>query len=92
MSMRRVSVAVALALLASLAGGFLDEYVHTDDGCVFETHCLACQRHVGSIAVVAPALTMPVVFEAVDRPPAPPSGAVLPTPIRHEAPRGPPLV
>lgn len=92
MSLRRVSVTVALALLASLASGFLDEYVHTDDGCAFETHCLACQRHVGSVAVVAPSLATPVVLEAVGIPPAPPSGRVLPAPIRHEAPRGPPLV
>jgi hypothetical protein len=92
MSLRRVSVAVALALLASLAGGFLDEYVHTDDGCAFETHCLACQRHVSSVAVVAPSLATPVVLEAIGNPPAPPSGRVLPAPIRHEAPRGPPLV
>jgi len=92
MSLRRVSVTVALALLASLASGFLDEYVHTDDGCAFETHCLACQRHVGSVAVVAPSLATPVVLEAVGTPPAPPSGRVLPAPIRHEAPRGPPLV
>jgi len=92
MSLRRVSLAVAVTLLAALAGGFADEFVHTDDGCVFETHCLACQRHVGAIAVVAPSLATPVVFEAVGRTPAPPSGAVLPAPIRHEAPRGPPLV
>jgi len=92
MSLRRVSVAVALTLLAALAGGFLDDFVHTDDGCVFETHCLAYQRHVGSIAVVAPSLATPVVFEAIGNPPAPPSGRVLPSPIRHEAPRGPPPV
>jgi len=92
MSMRRASVVVALTLLATLASGFLDEYVHTDDGCAFETHCLACQRHLGSVAVIAPSLATPVVFEAVGRPPAAPSSAVLPAPIRHEAPRGPPLV
>jgi hypothetical protein len=92
MSLRRVNVAVALALLACLAGGFLDEYVHTHDGSAFETRCFVCQRHAGSVAVVALPLTTPVVLEAVGNPPAPPSGPVLPAPIRHEAPRGPPQV
>lgn len=92
MSMRRVSIAVALCLLAALAAGSVDEYVHTHNGSAFETHCFVCQRHAGSIAVVAPPLTIPVVLEAVGRMPAPPGVALLPAPIRGEAPRGPPLV
>ncbi len=91
MSLRRASVVAAVILLACLAGGFLDEYVHTDDGCAFETHCLACQRHLGSVAVIAPSAPVAIVFEALGRPPAPPSGPIVSAPIRHEAPRGPPL-
>jgi hypothetical protein len=91
MSMRRASVAVALILLAALAAGSADEYVHTHVGCTFDTHCFVCQHHAGSLAAVAPPVATPVVLEAVGRPPAPPSGVVLPAPIRHEAPRGPPL-
>jgi len=91
MLMRRFS-AVALCLLAALAGGYVGEYAHTDDGCAFETHCLACQRQVGSLAVVAPPLTASVAFEAVGSAAPPARVALLPAPIRAEAPRGPPLV
>ena len=84
---------VASTLLVGLVALWVAEpYLHTDDGCAFETHCLACQRHVGSVAVVAPSLATPVVLEAVGITPAPPTGRLLPAPIRHEAPRGPPLV
>ena len=42
---RKASLAlVAAVLLAALVGGFVGDFVHTDDGCAFETHCLACQR------------------------------------------------
>jgi hypothetical protein len=92
MSPRRASVAVALILLAALAAGSANEYVHTHVGCTFDTHCFVCQHHAGSLAVGAPSVTTPAVLEAVGSPLAPTSNRVLPAPTRHEAPRGPPLV
>ena len=89
--MRRTNLAVvALSLLAALAGGFLADFVHTDDGCAFETHCLACQRGFQSIGVIAPDLAPPPTLERVGSAVAPPTIAVVRTPVRGEAPRGPP--
>jgi hypothetical protein len=91
--MRRTNLGVvALSLLAALAGGYLDDFVHTDDGCAFETHCLACQRGVQSIGVIAADLAPPPTLERVDVAVAPPAIAVFRAPIRGEAPRGPPQV
>ena len=38
----RASPAARLALLAFLAALVVLSFVHTDDGCVVERHCLAC--------------------------------------------------
>jgi hypothetical protein len=49
---RRWLASVGLALVAAL--GFVvvaETYDHTDDGCVVETHCLACQWHYGATVV-----------------------------------------
>jgi len=90
---RRAGLAViALSLLATVAGGFLGEYVHTDDGCAFETHCVVCQRHIGSLAVIAPSFTTPPALEPLGSPTAPPTATVFAAPVRGEAPRGPPQV
>ena len=91
--MRRTKLdIVALALLAALAGAYLDDFVHTDDGCAFETHCLACQRGVQSIGVIAADLAPPPTLERIELAVDPPTIAVYRTPIRGEAPRGPPQV
>jgi hypothetical protein len=87
-------VFVALTLLAGL-GALLavEAYVHTDDGCVVETHCLACLWHQGaSSALVMPAVvpdapasvaTEPVVGPESD---SPTDGSP-----RNAPSRGPPL-
>jgi hypothetical protein len=88
---RRTSfVCVGVTLLAALVGGFLGDFVHTDDGCAFETHCLACQRGFQSIGGIAPDLAPPPTLERVGSAAAPPTIAVVRTSIRGEAPRGPP--
>jgi len=87
---RPVLVVVALALLAGLGAGFVDDWFHTDDGCVVETHCIACQRAVGSIGVIGSDLTPPLALERIDGIPAPPTLAALQAPSHHQTSRGPP--
>jgi hypothetical protein len=88
---RRTSLAlVAAALLATLAGGFVGELVHTDDGCAFETHCLACQRAVGSLAVIVANLASPEALRPLGRVSDPSSVVLVPAAVRAEVPRGPP--
>ena len=60
---RRPRALLPLALLLALGGAlFADALLHTDDGCVVERHCLACQWHHGAtatpIAVVAVAASL----------------------------------
>ena len=52
---RWVLAAAALLVCAFLVG-FTEDFIHTDDGCEVETHCLACQRLLVSVGVgtVAP--------------------------------------
>jgi hypothetical protein len=48
---RTAKALVAAALLLAIAGAMVGEYVHTDDGCRVEIHCLACRLAVGTTAV-----------------------------------------
>jgi hypothetical protein len=84
-------VLVALTLLVGLGALWLVEpYVHTDDGCAFETHCITCQRTLGSIGVVTtrvlPSPTLDVLGDVTPRPVAVASQA----PPDTQASRGPP--
>jgi len=75
---RRPFAAVALMAILALAAVALAELVHTDDGCVVETHCLAC-RHALTVAggsvsapiVISPALEdfgpAPLAYRAAER-------------------------
>ena len=83
-------VFVGATMLAALFGGFLADFVHTDDGCAFETHCLACQRGVRSIGVVSPDLAPPPTLESVGTAVTPPVIARVLSPVRGEVTRGPP--
>jgi hypothetical protein len=59
---RRIAFAV-LAALALCAGLFVESFApHTDDGCIVETHCLACQLTLTTVAVSTVAL--PVIVRA----------------------------
>jgi hypothetical protein len=51
LSRRTAKALVAAALLLAIAGAMVGEYVHTDDGCPVEIHCLACRLAVGTTAV-----------------------------------------
>jgi hypothetical protein len=62
----RKAVVAALVLLGLSAAALADSLVHTDDGCVLETHCNACLR-LGTPGVVTVAFSLPTVAAAADR-------------------------
>ena len=93
-SRRRTHVrGVALLALLAFLGVFAAAFVHTDDGCAVEIHCLACRHAVGTTAVSPPA-PLPLAAELVDLGAVPqPPGAFAPRfAPRTDATRGPPLV
>jgi hypothetical protein len=55
----RSLAAVALVAILAMAGVTLGEFAHTDDGCVVETHCLAC-RH--AMAAAGGSVSTPIVI------------------------------
>jgi hypothetical protein len=87
---RLSTAALLLVALASLVSA--EAFDHTDDGCAVEVHCVLCQWHQGTAAVLA----------VVPLPRAPiaacPASLVVPaTPLRdgdrlETASRAPPLV
>jgi hypothetical protein len=66
MQTRRLVVAVLL-LLGLTAATVEESFVHSDDGCVVETHCNACLLLLGTPGVVTAAFSLPRVVVAVDR-------------------------
>lgn len=83
---------VALTLLVGLGALFVGEsYVHTDDGCAVETHCITCQRAVASIAVVRAPVALPQVLELLGNVTLRPVAVVFEAPHHSQASRGPPL-
>jgi hypothetical protein len=83
--------AVAFVLLGGVAFATLEEtLVHTDDGCVVETHCNACLLQMGTAGVVAPAFSLPpAAVGGLSAPPALPPRHEDDAP-RHVCLRGPP--
>lgn len=83
---------VALAALVCVSAALLEEsFVHTDDGCSVEIHCIACRLAAGSTAVVSPAIVLPVAVPTT-APLAPEADASPRDASRHESPsRAPPL-
>ena len=53
----RWALTAALLLMAALGVAFAQDFVHSDDGCQVEVHCLACQRTLLSVGVAS--LTQP---------------------------------
>ena len=87
---RRALVA-ALVLLGLAAVVLEDSLVHTDDGCVVETHCSACLLQLGTPGIVTAAFSLPRTAVAVDRvAPALPSSHEDAAP-RDVPSRGPPV-
>ena len=82
---------VGLSRLVTLAALWVAEpHLHTDDGCAFETHCLTCLRTVGSVAVVASPLVLPLALELLRDLPAPLVAAASQVALDAPASRGPP--
>ena len=75
-------VVVALVLLGVAVAILEESLVHSDDGCVVETHCNACLLRLGTPGVVTEAFSLPRVVAAVDR-----VAPVLPPSLEDEAPR-----
>jgi len=65
--MRRRLLVASLVLLGLAAATLEESFIHTDDGCVLETHCNACLLRIGSPGVVTEPLSLPQVVEAVGR-------------------------
>lgn len=82
-------IALALLLCAGLVAA-QESFVHTDDGCAVEVHCLACRwaYSADAVFVVAPApLVAHDLIEAVSSAPV---HRASPVALDVAAPRGPP--
>jgi hypothetical protein len=67
-SMQHKRLVVAALVLLGVAFAVLEEsLVHSDDGCVLETHCNACLFQLGTPGVVTEGFSLPRVVVAVDR-------------------------
>jgi hypothetical protein len=61
---RRTLAWVALVALVCVSAALVEEsFIHTDDGCSVEIHCIACRLAAGSTAVVSPAIVLPVAVQ-----------------------------
>jgi hypothetical protein len=88
---RRCIAGVALAALLVFGGALAEaSFVHTDDGCSLELHCLACRWVIGSTAVAAPAFVLVAHVGAGVPVSEPPEIAPAPSPVQSLASRGPP--
>ena len=60
-------LAAAVLALVGLTGAMLEaSFVHTDDGCVVETHCNACLLRLGAPGVVTQAFSLPRLVVVLD--------------------------
>jgi hypothetical protein len=82
-SRRRTWAWIALAVLVCVSAALAEEsFVHTDDGCSVEIHCLACRLAAGSTAVVSPAIVLPAAVQTTT-----PVAAEADSSLREAAPR-----
>jgi hypothetical protein len=63
---RFVLVAALLALLAFTGVVTETVFVHTDDGCEVEQHCIACRVAVGGLAVQGPVVHFASCLSSLD--------------------------
>ena len=86
---RRLALA-ALILLGLTAAVLEQSLVHTDDGCLLETHCNSCLLQLATHGITTQPFSVPLGVAPVER-----LAAVLPPalpeePPRHLSSRGPP--
>jgi len=88
---KKLLTAAVLALVG-LTGAMLEaSFVHTDDGCVVETHCNACLLRLRAPGVVTVAFSLPRAVVVVDRVAPAPTPAWQDAAPKRIASRGPPL-
>ncbi len=90
MTRRKLLGAVLLALLGLVGAGLESALVHTDDGCVVETHCNACLLQLRSPGVVTTAFAMPRAVFVAQGFVAAPQQPLLDAAPRTSSSRGPP--
>ena len=89
---RKKFLAAAVLALVGLTGAMLEaSFVHTDDGCVVETHCNACLLQLRTPGLVTVAFSLPRAFVVVDRVAPAPMPAWQDAAAKTIASRGPPL-
>jgi hypothetical protein len=88
---RRQLLAAACVALLGLTGAMLEaSFVHTDDGCVVETHCKTCLLQLRTPVVVTATFSLPMLVVAVESvAPAPPPACPDAAP-KDVSSRGPP--
>ena len=83
---------LAALLLVSLVSAFaVEAYVHTDDGCAVEIHCLACRHAAGSTATFEVRVALPEAIAPVGRVVLAPESAVAQDAPSFRRSRAPPL-
>jgi hypothetical protein len=84
-------LAIAALVLLGLAVATLEQtFIHTDDGCVLETHCSACLLQLGTDGLVTLAFSLPPVEAAAEGVATPASPSHEDAAPRARAARGPP--
>jgi hypothetical protein len=88
----RALILVAFMALVCMGGALYEEsFVHTDDGCAVEVHCLACRLAAGTTAVVGPAIAVPVAGQVAGTLAPEPRIEVADAAPREAQSRAPPL-
>jgi hypothetical protein len=87
---RRTAVAALVVLLGVAFATIEVTFIHTDDGCVVESHCNACLLKLGTPGVPATTFSLVQVVEVVDRVVAPEPASAEETVTQKISSRGPP--
>ena len=87
----RKAVVAALVVLGLAVLVLEDSLVHSDDGCVVETHCNACLLRLATPGIVTAAFSLPRIIVATDSVPPVPTRAHECAAPRDVPARGPPV-
>jgi hypothetical protein len=82
---------VLAAVLCTAVAVVETSFVHTDDGCAVEVHCLACRWSYSTTIVFAPAPPSPTPASTFEFVPRGSAEATLERPRTSSPSRGPPL-
>jgi hypothetical protein len=86
-----VQAAAVLALVCLGLAMAEDAFLHTDDGCLIETHCVACRWHHGAVVVTPAVAQLHAAPAAIQIVAAAPTHVAADGPRRTASSRGPPL-